>query len=244
MTQPAAEQLLNLTGEQDPTISQMQAAARQKGLRLRFAIVEDEPEPARHTVDTITSDALDQLHARLAAAEQEADEAVAAAAHLTRLVGKRSEKAERNAKRQHLRADLAETELRTLRAGLRANGADPTQIQNLWAQIHLRNRQWREEKQRAERAEAAVATFAAIFEGFGNLLATSSRDWAEYAVDAWLYAVVLGWDCEETEHDDTCTHGVMEEMAEAHGWDEAAVAKARRYRAAVRAALDPQEPQP
>ncbi|MFF7534896.1 hypothetical protein ACFZB2_38290 [Streptomyces bobili] len=44
------------------------------------------------------------------------------------------------------RAQIAETELRTLRAGLRANGADPTQLQNLWAQISLRNRQWRETK--------------------------------------------------------------------------------------------------
>jgi hypothetical protein len=117
-----------------------------------------QPAPdSRHTVDSLTSDALDQLYMRLATAEREADEAVAAAAHLARLVGKRSEKAERNAKKQHLRADLAEIELRTLRTGLRANGADPTQIQNLWAQIHLRNRQWREEKQRAERAEAALA---------------------------------------------------------------------------------------
>ncbi|MGW3511195.1 hypothetical protein [Streptomyces sp. NPDC000994] len=58
------------------------------------------------------------------------------------------------------RADLAEGDVRTLRAGLRANGADPTQIQNLWAQIRLRNRQWREAKQRAEQAEAAAADLA------------------------------------------------------------------------------------
>ncbi|MFD4264060.1 hypothetical protein ACFWR9_42260 [Streptomyces sp. NPDC058534] len=54
---------------------------------------------------------------------------------------------------QATRARIAETELRVLRAGLRANGADPTQIQNLWAQIRLRNRQWREEKQRVAQAE-------------------------------------------------------------------------------------------
>ncbi|MEU1273032.1 hypothetical protein [Streptomyces sp. NPDC005799] len=78
-------------------------------------------------------------------------------------------------------------------------------------------------------------TLAALFEGFGRLLATSSRDWGQYAPDAWLYAVILGWDCEETEHDETCTHGAMEEMAARHGWDAEAVAKARRYRAVVRA---------
>jgi hypothetical protein len=108
---------------------------------------------SRHTVDSITSDALDQLYADLAKAKQDADDAIRAAAHLTTLVGKRSERAEKAAKKQALRAKLAETELRTLRAGLRANGADPTQIQNLWAQISLRNRQWRDEKQRAFKAE-------------------------------------------------------------------------------------------
>lgn len=46
----------------------------------------------------------------------------------------------------HRRADVAERELHVLRSGLRANGADPTQLQNLWAQISLRNRQWRETK--------------------------------------------------------------------------------------------------
>lgn len=97
-------------------------------------------------------------------------------------------------------------------------------------------------RQRAESAEAALATFALIFEGFGRLLATSSRDWGAYRVDAWLYAVILGWDCEEINHDATCIHGTLEEMADAFGWDATAVAKARRYRAAVRALAE--EPRP
>ncbi|MFD3636334.1 hypothetical protein, partial [Streptomyces sp. NPDC058664] len=45
-------------------------------------------------IDQLTSDQLDQLYARLATAEREADEAIAAAAHLTRLIGKRAAKAE------------------------------------------------------------------------------------------------------------------------------------------------------
>jgi hypothetical protein len=68
----------------------------------------------------------------------------------------RAERAEAAAEEQRRRADLAETELRTLRAGLRANGADPTQIQNLWAQIRLRNRQWRDAKRERDEAEAAI----------------------------------------------------------------------------------------
>lgn len=87
----------------------------------------------------------------------------------------------------------------------------------------------------AQRPETQAADLAPMLEGFGRLLATSSRDWGEYRVDAWLWAVLLGWDCEETEHDDTCVHGSMEEMQQRHGWSDEAVAKARRYRAMVRA---------
>jgi polyribonucleotide nucleotidyltransferase len=116
----------------------------------------------RLTINQINSDQLDALYERLEKAEQEADTSVAAAAHLTTLVGKRSERAEQSAEEQRRRADIFETELRVLREGLRANGADPTQIQNLWAQIRLRNRQWREEKQRAETAEAALARVAQL----------------------------------------------------------------------------------
>ncbi|QTU45619.1 hypothetical protein F3K20_12755 [Streptomyces scabiei] len=125
----------------------------------------------RLTVDTINSDQLDALYDRVANAEKEADDSVAAATRLVGIVGKRAEKAEKAVKNHRSRVDTAETELRVLRAGLRANGADPTQIQNLWAQIRLRNRQWRDEKQRveaasrvgtrymvaAEKAEAAIA---------------------------------------------------------------------------------------
>ncbi|MFJ6659684.1 hypothetical protein ACIQNG_25525 [Streptomyces sp. NPDC091377] len=85
-------------------------------------------------------------------------------------------------------------------------------------------------------------TLAAALDGLHTLIATSSRDWGTYRVDAWLWAVLCGWDCEQAEHDDTCTHGAMEEMADRHGWDAATVAKARRYRAAVRALTEPAVP--
>ncbi|MEU2134956.1 hypothetical protein [Streptomyces sp. NPDC018352] len=95
-------------------------------------------------------------------AEQMTEAITTAAAHLTTLVGKRSEKAEKDATAQRQRAKIAEAELHVLRSGLRANGADPTQIQNLWAQIRMRNKQWREAKKRAERAEAATARVRAL----------------------------------------------------------------------------------
>lgn len=90
-----------------------------------------------------------------------------------------------------------------------------------------------------EQPDNETPELAALFEGFARLLATSSRDWGVYRVDAWLYAVILGWDCEEAVHDETCTHGAMEEMQQLHGWDDEAVAKARRYRAVVRALTAP-----
>ncbi|MEL3944843.1 hypothetical protein [Streptomyces sp. LNU-CPARS28] len=136
----------------------------------------------RHTADTITDDELDALYERLAKAEHEADAAVAAAAQLTTLVGKRSEKAEKTAKAQRQRADIAETELHVLRSGLRANGADPTQIQNLWAQIRLRNRQWREEKQRASTAEATIERVRALVADLEGI--TGARTWAGWLRDA------------------------------------------------------------
>jgi hypothetical protein len=85
-----------------------------------------------------------------------------------------------------------------------------------------------------------LPTLAAALDGLHTLIATSSRDWQTYRVDAWLWAVLCGWDCEKTEHDDTCVHGALEETAAMHGWDEATVAKARRYRAAVLAVTEHQ----
>ena len=41
------------------------------------------------------------------------------------------------------RARIAEAELETLRAGLRELGGDPTQVQNLYAQLSSRTRQWK-----------------------------------------------------------------------------------------------------
>ncbi|MEU2143593.1 hypothetical protein ABZ741_04680 [Streptomyces globisporus] len=82
-------------------------------------------------------------------------------------------------------------------------------------------------------------TLAAALDGLGRLIATSSRDWGTYRVDAWIWAVLVGWDCEQAVHDETCTHGALEETAAMHGWDDATVAKARRYRAAVRALATP-----
>lgn len=89
------------------------------------------------------------------------------------------------------------------------------------------------------------SVLAPMFEGLGRLIATSSRDWSTYRVDAWLYAVLCGWDCEEDHiHDRMCDDGeAMKEMQERHGWDDETVAKVRRYRTAVRRIVEHQEDQ-
>ncbi|MCB5168024.1 hypothetical protein LG634_24755 [Streptomyces bambusae] len=94
-------------------------------------------------------------------------------------------------------------------------------------------------EQRAEQAEAALAALSQLFDGLDRLLATSSRDWGATREDAWLWAVICGWDCEPGCTDIECAHDTLQQMADAFGWDDAAIAKARRYRAAVRALPEP-----
>lgn len=206
----------------------------------------------RHTADTITPEALDRLYDRLEDAEADREIAV---------------KNLQNYKGSHLNLQhdyhhalhdvYAMQRLRKVLAswaGLHViyrNFADDI-FRAIGEREPCRGRgncRWMEadaitDYARAEQAEATVRAFGSIFEGFGRLLSTSARDWGTYRVDAWLWAVIRGWDCEKTEHNAACVHGAMEEMAEAHGWSPAAVAKARRYRAVVRSALDPQKPQP
>jgi len=86
------------------------------------------------------------------------------------------------------------------------------------------------------------APLSEVFDSLGRVLATSSRDWGTYRVDAWLWAVLCGWDCEEQhEHGETCggSWEAMREMADKHGWSEETVARLRSYRAAVREAERP-----
>lgn len=94
------------------------------------------------------------------------------------------------------------------------------------------------ERLRTDRAAEGRRTLAAALDGLHTLIATSSRDWQTYRVDAWIWAVLCGWDCNQDTHDETCTHGALEETAAMHGWDDATVAKARCYRAAVRRLAD------
>lgn len=88
-------------------------------------------------------------------------------------------------------------------------------------------------------SEQQAASLAEVFENLELLCATNPRDWGARWDDAWLYAILVGWDCEKTVHDGTCTHGAMEEMAARYGWSAELVERLRGFRAAVRAVSVP-----
>lgn len=73
-----------------------------------------------------------------------------------------------------------------------------------------------------------------------SCITTSARDASEYRVDAWLYAILVGWGCEGDRedpghiHDDICGgDAAMREVAERHGWSPATVDRARLLRKVV-----------
>lgn len=57
----------------------------------------------------------------------------------------------------HRRAEIAEAELAALRGGIREWGANPTNLQNMYAQLASRTRQWRETKTELAAVQATVA---------------------------------------------------------------------------------------
>ncbi|MFB7592328.1 hypothetical protein [Streptomyces sp. NPDC056169] len=62
-------------------------------------------------------------------------------------------------------------------------------------------------------------------------LANSSRDWAQNSDDAWMYAVLYGWDCEQQhDHTPTCPK-LLNEVATKHGWTPDRVERIRKHRA-------------
>lgn len=81
-------------------------------------------------------------------------------------------------------------------------------------------------------------------------LATHSRDWGQDRLDAWLWGLLCGWDCEDHlvwpdhVHGEHCADaGAMREVAARHGWSDEDVARLRRYRAALLASTGAEFPQ-
>jgi hypothetical protein len=81
-----------------------------------------------------------------------------------------------------------------------------------------------------------MATIAEALQAVHHAIATDSRDWSLARGDAWLYAVLVGWDCE----DDPI--GAFEEVATRHAWTAAQRSRIRELRAAVRLAAETEAP--
>lgn len=59
-------------------------------------------------------------------------------------------------------------------------------------------------------------------------MATDSRDWSLDRRDARLYALLVGWECEEQhQHDEDC-NGALDELAARFGWDPERIRELRR----------------
>ncbi|MEU9703035.1 hypothetical protein [Streptomyces sp. NPDC047981] len=117
----------------------------------------------------------------------------------------------------------------------------------------LYDRLWDAEGELVDRRDAGQALFrswneqrtlltdgASLAAGVHNTLLvlrsrmkTDSRDWAANQADAWLYAVLIGWDCEQQhDHTDDCAQ-LLEEVAAKHSWSAERVARIRKFRATL-----------
>jgi len=87
------------------------------------------------------------------------------------------------------------------------------------------------EEQRRQLADALEAVQRAI--------ATDSRDWGQARGDAWLWGVLVGWDCEEShdhEMSSDCEGAMLDEVATQHGWTAAQRSRIKELRRAIREA--------
>lgn len=73
-----------------------------------------------------------------------------------------------------------------------------------------------------------------------RLVATDSRDWGQANGDAILWAVLVGWNCEEEhEHDDfICSTGAFQKIADRHRWAPEFAELIQDMRRAVRRCTD------
>lgn len=75
----------------------------------------------------------------------------------------------------------------------------------------------------------------ATLKTLGRYVATDSRDWGQTPGNALLWAVLLGWDCEE-EHvhdDDMCSSGTFQQIAQRHRWSAEFAETVQQMRRAV-----------
>lgn len=79
-----------------------------------------------------------------------------------------------------------------------------------------------------------------VLEWLRSAVVSSRRDYAYSSSDAWIFGVLVGWECEKAhEHGPTCRgESLINGLVKTHGWREDYVARLREHRAIVRAALE------
>lgn len=96
-----------------------------------------------------------------------------------------------------------------------------------------------EDRAELDQMKTRIATIAATLSRAAGMMATDSRDWSRDRSDAWLYGLIVSWECEdEHEHDAVMCGGdsALREVAAQHGWSADDVARTRRFRAALQGA--------
>lgn len=82
-----------------------------------------------------------------------------------------------------------------------------------------------------------MSNLGKALESMHDVIVFDARDWSLDRHDAWLYAILVGWEQEDTDDPtDIREPGVLEQVAARHGWSAATIARIRRMRAAVKAA--------
>lgn len=106
------------------------------------------------------------------------------------------------------------------------------QINAVMGVVETRVRELEEENQQLRDTVSAAQK---AVDSAGTALAFSPRDWGADHRDAWVYAILLGWGCEDDhEHDDVCEgDAALTEIADQHRWDEATVARVTSHRASI-----------
>lgn len=88
----------------------------------------------------------------------------------------------------------------------------------------------------AEQAEPGPVTIQDALRALRHTIATDARDWGRTPGDAILWAVLVGWGCEEQhEHDEVICGGtgVLQGLAERHRWSPEFVERLQQMRQAV-----------
>jgi hypothetical protein len=78
-----------------------------------------------------------------------------------------------------------------------------------------------------------MSDLAEALESMADAMNFCSRDWSLHHRDAWLYALIVGWD-------DAALSDLMKE----HGWEPKTVVRLKRLHRAVREERDGEQPEP